>query len=118
MISDLQVFQMFGAMARHAAESQRVSAENIANANQPGYHAKAVESFQDFMKRTQYNPEGTATDFKIVERGGVAAPNGNTVSLEEEVFTSAEAAGQHELALSVYTKSMDLLKTALGRDRG
>jgi len=43
------------------------------------------------------------------------SPNGNNVSLEQEVFNSAEAMGQHSLALSVYTKSMDLLRTAIGR---
>jgi flagellar basal-body rod protein FlgB len=43
------------------------------------------------------------------------SPNGNSVSLEQEIFNSAEAMGQHSLALSVYTKSMDLLRTAIGR---
>ena len=37
MISELPMFQILSAMARHAAESQKVSATNIAHADQPGY---------------------------------------------------------------------------------
>jgi flagellar basal-body rod protein FlgB len=32
-----------------------------------------------------------------------------------EMFKSAEAAGQHEQAMTVYSKSLDLLRTALGK---
>ena len=46
---------------------------------------------------------------------GAAAPNGNTVSIEQEVFKSAEATGQHNMALGVYTKSLELMKLAIGR---
>lgn len=118
MISDLGVFQMYGAMARHAAENQRVSAENIARADQPGYRAKQVESFEDFMARAAASGESMeSAAFRIVDAGGAASPNGNTVSLEQEIFNTAEAAGQHDLALTVYSKSLDLLRTAIGKDR-
>jgi flagellar basal-body rod protein FlgB len=53
--------------------------------------------------------------FRVTESQGPMSPNGNSVSLEQEIFNSAEAMGQHSLALSVYTKSMDLLRTAIGR---
>ena len=119
MIKDLPVFQIYAAMARHAAESQRVSTENIARASEPGYKAKQIESFTEFMQRAQPTNEGVSlpATFKKAETGSPASPNGNTVNLETEIFKSAEAGAQHELAMSVYTKSIDLLRTAIGRRR-
>lgn len=117
MISDLQLFQVYGAMARYAAEAQTVSATNIARANEPGYKAQQIESFEAYLARVT---AGGAADplsqgFRVTDAASPMSPNGNNVSLEQEVFNSAEAMGQHNLALSVYTKSMDLLRTAIGR---
>ncbi|WP_225907845.1 FlgB family protein [Hyphomonas sediminis] len=119
MISDLQLFQIYGAMARHAAESQKVSATNIANADVPGFKADEIESFEDFLSRTMQSAgaEGLGSGFKTHTSGAPSDPNGNNVSLEQEVFNSAEALGQHNMALTVYSKSIDLLRTALGKPR-
>jgi flagellar basal-body rod protein FlgB len=117
MISDLSLFQVYGAMARHAAESQQTSAENLARANEPGYKAKEVESFSDYMQRN--GPDLKKVDFNQPFQESLslsaASPNGNTVSIEEQVFKSAEAVGQHNLAMTVYSKSLDMMKLALGR---
>ena len=117
MISDVQLFKVYGAMARYAAEAQNVSATNIARANEPGYKAKEMESFDAFLARVSDNAaaDPMTASFRLTESRGPMSPNGNNVSLEQEVFNSAEAMGQHSLALSVYTKSMDLLRTAIGR---
>lgn len=119
MISDLKLFQVYGAMARHAAESQRVSATNVANADAPGFKAGEIESFEAFLARTM-QAGGTGdimAGFKVGTSGAPADPNGNNVSLEQEIFNSAEALGQHNMALTVYSKSIDLLRTALGKPR-
>ncbi|MEL6859743.1 MAG: flagellar biosynthesis protein FlgB [Pseudomonadota bacterium] len=117
MLSDMSLFQVYGAMARHAAESQQTSAENLARANEPGYKAVQVESFSDFVKRT--GPALEQIDFNQGFEQSLsktpAAPNGNTVSIEQEVFRSAEAANQHQMALTVYSKSLEMMKLALGR---
>lgn len=121
MLSDMSLFQVYSAMARHAAEAQKTSAENLARANEPGYKAVEVESFAEFVTRTsqQAGAQSGSLDlsgsFEQRLTGGAASPNGNTVSIEEEVFKSAEAVGKHTMALNVYTKSMDLMKLALGR---
>lgn len=116
MISRMPLFQVYGAMARHAAETQRVSASNVANADRPGYKAVELESFDDFLNRVQTRPvEAQGAAFKTFQSVSAAAPNGNTVSLEIEMIRSAEAAGQHDLAMTVYSKSIDLLRAALGK---
>ncbi|MFN3608067.1 MAG: FlgB family protein [Hyphomonas sp.] len=119
MISDLKLFQVYGAMARHAAESQKISATNVANADVPGFKAGEIESFEAFLTRTAQSggAESINSGFKTGVSGAPADPNGNNVSLEREVFNSAEAMGQHNMALTVYSKSIDLLRTALGKPR-
>ncbi|MEO9969867.1 MAG: flagellar biosynthesis protein FlgB [Hyphomonadaceae bacterium] len=104
-------------MAQHAAETQRVSAENIARAGEPGYRAKEVESFSDYMSRTKTDPTvaGKPASFSISEAQTPIGPNGNSVSIEQEIFKSVGAGGQHNMALSVYAKSMQLMKMAIGR---
>lgn len=117
MISDLSLFQVYGAMARYAAEAQSVSATNIARANEPGYKAKEIESFDAYLARVSSSAgsDPMSQGFRVTEANNPMAPNGNSVSLEQEIFNSAEAMGQHSLAISVYTKSLDLLRTAIGR---
>ena len=111
----MNVFRIYSALARHSAESQRVSATNIAHADEAGYKAGRVESFQEYLSRTAHTNGAEAAAFKIADAGTPSSANGNTVDLEREVFKSAEAVGQHELALSVYTKSLDLLRAAIGK---
>lgn len=117
MISDINLLKIYGAMARHAAEAQAVSSANIARANEPGYKAVEIESFESYLARAALSGASSPleTSFRTRLADTPAAPNGNTVSLEQEIFNSAEALGQHNLALTVYSKSLDLLRTALGK---
>ena len=117
MISQLPLFEIYGAMARYAAEAQKVSATNIAHADEPGYKAKQLESFETYLARTANSAAHTGlnSSFKVVESDAPLSPNGNSVSIEMEMFRSAEAAGQHEQAMTVYSKSLELLRTALGK---
>lgn len=115
MISQLPLFEIYGAMARYAAESQKVSATNIAHADEPGYKAKKLESFEAYLERAGNRTAGLNTPFKMLEADTPLSPSGNSVSVEIEMFNSAEAAGQHEQAMTVYSKSLELLRTALGK---
>lgn len=116
MITNSSVFQIYGAMARHAAEVQRISAENIAHASHPGYTAQRVESFEDYLGRLSAtgNLSGSLS-FETSLTDAPAAPNGNNVSVELETFESAGAAGRHQMAMSVYSQSIDLIRLSLGR---
>lgn len=117
MITNSPLFQVYSAMARHASESLKVSSTNIAHADDPGYKASKIESFEAYLSRIEAgasNDDDTSS-FRVLMADTPASPDGNNVSLEHEVFASADAMGQHNLALSVYTKSMDLLRTAIGK---
>ena len=42
-------------------------------------------------------------------------PNGNGVSVEEEMFKAIEVKRQHDRALTIYKSSMNILRSSLGR---
>ena len=117
MFSAIPLFQIYQAMARHAAESQSVSADNVAHAGQPGFRSMQLESFESFMARMQADPQADAmrAEMKRLPTGDPMSPNGNSVNIEAELLRSASAAGQHQMALTVYSKSMDLLRAAIGK---
>jgi flagellar basal-body rod protein FlgB len=118
MIGNMKILQMYSAMAGHAAKSHATIAENLANADTPGFRAKEVESFQSFVMRasaTEGQGLSDLSSLRILDANGPQSPNGNTVSLEEQVLKSAEISNQHALALNVYRKSLDLLRISLGR---
>jgi flagellar basal-body rod protein FlgB len=119
MIQNSPLLGVFRAMAEHAAEVQKVSAENVARASEPGYKAKAVESFDAYLSRAGSGPghPDNSSGFRVFEAALPEAPNGNTVNVEREALTAAQAAGQHSMALSVYGKTLDLLRISIGRGR-
>lgn len=119
MIQTSPLFGVYRALAQHAAEVQKVSAENVARASEPGYKARAVEPFEDYLSRVPEVPSGAgpSTRFRVFDADLPGAPNGNSVNIEKEALTSAQAAGQHAMALSVYSKSLELLRIAISRGR-
>lgn len=117
MLGDLKLLQMASAMARHAAARHEVLARNVANADTPGYRAKDVEPFGDaFARFSGANGQGAA-DWRVVEArvAGALSPNGNSVSLEDQMMKAVETQQTHEAATAIYKKSLDLVRTALGR---
>lgn len=128
MLEKLTVLSLASAMARHAAARHAVLAQNVANADTPGYRARDVEDFAATVKepftlratRPGHLAEGlagTPGTPRVLEPILPAAPNGNTVSLEDQSLRAVETQGQHALALAVYRKSVDILRIGLGRNR-
>ncbi|MEM9762150.1 MAG: hypothetical protein AAF968_06530 [Pseudomonadota bacterium] len=140
MLTDLPIFDQAGGMARFASARQRIVAENLAHADNPGFRAKDLPPFAEFMRRERFggapspaSEQPNATRPEHARRFDAAsdgrglpapreldtpvAPNGNNVVIEEQTLLGAQAAGQHRLAMSVYAKSLDLLKIGLGRLR-
>ena len=51
----------------------------------------------------------------LVDAGGEPSPNGNTVSIEDELVRQADTKRQFDLSLAVVQSGMTLLRTAAGR---
>ena len=128
MYDRLEIFQMASGLARHASARQANIAANVANADTPGYRARDLAPFSETYRASD---NGTAlrgtraghfdsrdrgrAEFQVIDRPGASAPNGNTVSLENEMMKAVEVRFQHETALSVYQTSLNILRISIGR---
>ncbi|ACM02591.1 FlgB family protein [Cereibacter sphaeroides] len=125
MFEKLEIVRMAQSMARHAGLRTEVVAHNLANADTPGYRAQDLPDFESYASGTVglrttrpghlRSAEATAADPVPVEGRGAASPNGNTVSLEDEMVRAVAARQQHEMALAIYQSSSRLIRTSLGR---
>ena len=119
-------------------ERERVLAENIANADTPGYKPKDLKqvSFGDLLK----GPNGTQLGItaRVTQPGHLGgfsrgdggkwrvtrsktyetAPDGNGVNLEQQMMNVAETQADHNLMTSLYRKQIGMLRKALGRGQG
>ena len=46
---------------------------------------------------------------------GAASPDGNTVSLKQEMVKAVEVRQQHDMALAIYRSTAAILRGSLGR---
>ncbi len=129
---DIGILQMAQNLAVHASARQSVIAQNIANADTPGYKARDMATFADSFRETAYmrassspvraghialGTERSGGDIFESAEFGAESPNGNTVSLEDQLVRAADVKYQHDLALGIYSKSMNILRTGMGRIR-
>lgn len=110
------IMRMAQQMARHSAARQVVLAENVANADTPGFRARDLPHFGAMLRAGSLDGAGALDGAAVIDRNAVTrAPNGNTVSLEDQMLRAAQTRQSHELALAVYSSARNILRTALGR---
>ncbi|WGW04666.1 FlgB family protein [Tropicibacter oceani] len=124
MFQNLDVFRTAMAMAKHAGHKQAISAQNIANADTPGYRAKELPAFETTLRGSLSEQRATRTghlngqsDRMVAtsDRRDAMDPNGNTVSLEIEMIEAVDAKRQHDRALAIYRNSLSVIRASLGR---
>jgi flagellar basal-body rod protein FlgB len=136
MYHNLAILRMAGQMAGNAALRQSAVAQNVANADTPGYKAVDAPSFADTYRADQGLTLRTTREGHLGDSGasgpgmaaqdgsvgltprrdpGTESPNGNTVSLEREMVRAAEMRQQHDMALAIYKTAQQVLRTSLGR---
>ena len=126
MYQSLALFQTAHDMARHAGARQATTARNVANADTPGYAAQTIAPFSESftqdpatqMRATRIghmmrSPQEVA--LQSGPSGAEPSPNGNAVSIEEEMMNAVNIAREHNRALTVYRHTMTVLRTSLGR---
>jgi flagellar basal-body rod protein FlgB len=115
-------------------ERQNVLSQNVANADSPGYTAHDLKpiAFDDMLKHMNGGGNSTAmmtTDPHHIAlsqgqdsdyAGGdapdtEASPNGNTVSLEQEMIKVSDTQAQYQAAINLYAKAMSMMRTAIGQ---
>ena len=118
---------MAQAMAANAGQRMGVIARNVANADTPGYKAMDLPDFaetyaegQTAMRATRPGHLGGASEGAVpIARpvAGSGSPNGNTVSLEQEMVKAAALRQQHDMALAISRSTSDIIRASLGRTR-
>ncbi len=127
MFEKLQIFRMAHAMAQHAGARQSVLARNMANADTPGYKARDIApfaqtyenggGFQTRVTRPGHVGEragGYSVDVRKAADGEMD-PNGNSVSLEQEMLKAVDVKRQHDRSLAIYKSALTVLRSATGR---
>lgn len=125
MFERLALSRLAGALAGHAVARQGLVAENVANADTPGYRARDVRPFSEMVEDAGFGLRTTRSDHmsdapgtgegRTTERTAQPSPNGNTVSLETEMVAAAETRQSHDLALAVYRSAGSIVRASLGR---
>jgi flagellar basal-body rod protein FlgB len=130
-ISGLPILGMLRNKMQWHQERQRLLAENISNADTPNFRPSdlAPQKFDSSVPgslnvgvvRTSSAHlngfgGGSANQFQVQRNSGSETrPGGNAVSLEDEMLKVAENQMDYQAAASLYTKSLTLVKSALGK---
>jgi flagellar basal-body rod protein FlgB len=128
-ITDLSLFAMLRTRMQWHQERQKVLAENVANANTPGFrpHDLAPLDFDRAQPETatlglartepgHLSALGGSGQFQNARGGGYAIrPSGNAVNLEDEMIKVAANQMDYQAATTLYTRSLGLIKTAIGK---
>lgn len=125
MFEKLGLTRMAQALAAHAGSRLTLAAQNVANADTPGYRARDLPDFAAVydwggpqMRATRpehFGGAGGMVPARPIDAGGWADPNGNTVSLEAEMIRASDIRQSHDMALAVYRSTSGMVRAALGR---
>ena len=132
-ITQLPLFDMLANKMRWHQARQNVLAENVANANTPGFLAHDLKTFDaaDEKSKADYLPLTTTVTqpahfmaFSTSSTPGYAevgdnryeiTPSGNGVTLEDQMTKVAENQIDYQTVTALYTRSVGILKIALGK---
>ena len=123
-VTHMDLFTLAEQRLDWANRRQEVLAQNVANANTPGYAPRDLAPFESLLQHagaalTATNPMHLAAFSDPAEARGETvterAPDGNAVSLDEQLTKLADTGGMHELATNLYTKYMGMFRLALGK---
>lgn len=128
-ISDIGLFRLAERRLGWIDQRQLVLAQNIANADTPGYQARDLPSFAKVLAGSAAGAGLARTEAGHLSGGRGAgasqadrmlrpterAPDGNAVSVERELMKVADMDTQQTLVTSLYRKYLGMFRTALGK---
>jgi flagellar basal-body rod protein FlgB len=135
-ITDLPLFSMLRTRMQWHQERQRILAQNVANADTRNYRPQdlaplkfepsklamtASAGASGALTRTdashfKVGASSTSSQFQAASGGTVETrPSGNAVNLEDEMIKVAANQMDFQAAATLYTKSLGLLKAAIGK---
>ncbi len=132
-ITDIPLLSMLRTRLQWSQERQHVLAENVANADTPDYRARDLRALK-FEAPTQLSAApvaavalertepghiaglgGSASPFNTKDSKYETHPTGNAVNLEQEMMKVAANQMDYQAVTALYARSLNLIKTALGK---
>jgi flagellar basal-body rod protein FlgB len=129
-ISDIPGLSALRTSMQWHQQRQRVLAENVANADTPNFQPRdlvrptgqaLVAGAKPGMTLARTNAghiaaAGGDVTFRLERKSSSETrPAGNAVSLDDEMLKVAQNQMDYQAATSLYTRSLGLLKTAMGK---
>ena len=110
-------------------QRQDVLAQNVANSDTPGYKGSELKPLDFSDTLAAIAPLQTATSdpaqFSVAGSGAAAidgsqasfevTPEGNGISVEDEMMKVTSNQMDYQMVTSLYTRSLQLIRTALGQ---
>jgi flagellar basal-body rod protein FlgB len=132
---DIGRIPLFDALSKRMAwltQRQTVLAENVANANTPGYVAKDLKEldFGSIVGKAQGALQLAATQpghilspskdtgAPVITEADDHSLDGNGVSIEEQMMKVSTNAADYALVTTLYKQNVDLVKSVLGGGGG
>lgn len=128
-LDDSGILRLMSEKMSYLGQKQSVLAQNVANANTPGYKARTIEAFSFSTALKEAGGDMKATDAKHIIPASMAGvnegtrkmrsfetvPSGNSVELEQQMLDVSQTNIDYQATVSIYSKFMALFKTALGK---
>jgi flagellar basal-body rod protein FlgB len=125
-MSDLSLMSLAVQKAEWLAARQAIVAQNIANANTPGYKSRDLVPFEAVLQTTGFRMVSTHAGHLAANGATGGAPalvssisraestaNGNNVSLEGEMAKLGETTGQYALTTSIIKSFHKMIMSSL-----
>lgn len=133
--SSLTLYSVMRGQMEYLNARQGVLAQNVANVDTPGYipqdlqapdFTKMVDAAMQVVRMRVTNPmhlegtQGRKLAFKEIDRKKTYETNfnKNRVVIEEELKKVADTQTQYQTVTSLYRKTSDMFRTAVGRPNG
>lgn len=130
-ISDIPGLSALRTSMQWHQQRQRLLAENVSNADTPNYQARDLlrpnaetlaKGARPGLTMVRTDPghvgfsTGDNTRFALDRKASFETrPTGNAVNLDDEMLKVASNQMDYQAATSLYTRSLGLLKTAIGK---
>lgn len=132
-MSKLGLFRLMTGKMDWLTQRQQVLAQNVANADTPGFRPSDLEPFgfaAALLRSRRLEPVRTASSHLAGTAGGAGeirrekerkpyevAPDGNAVVLEEQLMKISRTGVDYNLVTNLYRKNMGMIRTAIGRSQ-
>jgi flagellar basal-body rod protein FlgB len=132
-VSGTNLLQALASKMRWHQERQQLLAQNIANADTPGYSEKDLKPFQvedsggvqsvAMMTTSDSSPTSISISsgdqdgsFELADPSGQTNPAGNDVTIEDEMMKVSSNDLDYQTVTALYSRQLGLVRIALGKE--